>query len=35
MGLTGLTNTEPPGDASDNTVATAFGAAADWLRQNQ
>lgn len=35
MGLTGLTNTEPPGDASDKTVATAFGAAADWLRQNQ
>lgn len=35
MGLTGLTNTKPPGDASDKTVATAFGAAADWLRQNQ
>nr|WP_315251584.1 hypothetical protein [uncultured Duganella sp.] len=35
MGLTGLTNTELPGDASDKTVATAFGAAAQWLRQHQ
>lgn len=35
MGLTGLSNTEPPGDASDETVATAFGAAAEWLRQQQ
>jgi AcrR family transcriptional regulator len=33
MGLTGLTNTEPPGDASDKTVAAAFGAAAQWLQQ--
>jgi AcrR family transcriptional regulator len=33
MGLTGLTNTEPPGDASDKTVAAAFGAAARWLQQ--
>lgn len=35
MGLTGLTNTEPPGDASDKTVATAFAAAAQWLQKNQ
>jgi AcrR family transcriptional regulator len=35
MGLTGLTNTEPPGTASDQTVAAAFGAAAGWLQQNQ
>lgn len=35
MGLTGLTNTEPPGEASDQTVAAAFGAAAQWLQQNQ
>lgn len=33
MGLTGLTNTEAPGDASDKTVAAAFGAAAQWLQQ--
>ena len=31
MGLTGLTNTEPPGEESDKTVAAAFGAAAHWL----
>lgn len=31
MGLTGLTNTEPPGEASDETVAAAFKAAAKWL----
>lgn len=35
MGLTGLTNTEPAGAASDQTVAAAFGAAAQWLQQNQ
>lgn len=35
IGLTGLTNTEPPGEASEQTVATAFGAAAGWLRQQQ
>jgi AcrR family transcriptional regulator len=33
MGLTGLTNTEPPGEASDTSVASAFSAAARWLRQ--
>lgn len=32
MGLTGITNTEPPGEASDKTVASAFGAAARWLQ---
>ncbi|KQV91258.1 hypothetical protein ASD15_04240 [Massilia sp. Root351] len=32
MGLTGLTNTEPPGQASESSVASAFSAAADWLR---
>lgn len=31
MGLTGLTNTEPPGEKSEQTVAAAFGAAAKWL----
>ncbi|MFS2006880.1 hypothetical protein ACEN9F_25035 [Duganella sp. CT11-25] len=31
MGLTGLTNTEPPGEASDKSVAAAFSAAAKWL----
>jgi AcrR family transcriptional regulator len=31
MGLTGLTITEPPGEASDNSVATAFAAAGRWL----
>jgi AcrR family transcriptional regulator len=35
MGLTGLTNTEPAGEASEQTVAAAFGAAALWLNQNQ
>ncbi|MYM67895.1 hypothetical protein GTP45_13765 [Pseudoduganella sp. FT55W] len=35
MGLTGLTNTEPAGEASEQTVAAAFGAAAQWLQQNQ
>jgi len=34
MGLTGLTNTAPPGEASEQTVAAAFGAAAQWLQQN-
>lgn len=34
MGLTGLTNTEPAGEASEQTVAAAFGAAAQWLRQH-
>lgn len=34
MGLTGLSNTEPPGEASEQTVAAAFGAAAQWLQQN-
>lgn len=33
MGLTGLTNTEPPGEASELSVASAFSAAADWLRE--
>jgi AcrR family transcriptional regulator len=33
MGLTGLTNTEPPGEASERSVASAFSAAADWLRE--
>ncbi|MRW91484.1 hypothetical protein GJ699_15940 [Duganella sp. FT80W] len=33
LGLLGLTNTEPPGEASEQTVATAFGAAARWLAQ--
>jgi AcrR family transcriptional regulator len=31
MGLTGLTITEPPGAASEQTVATAFAAAGRWL----
>ena len=31
MGLTGLTITEPPGEASDKSVATAFAAAGRWL----
>jgi hypothetical protein len=31
MGLTGLTITEPPGAASELTVATAFAAAGRWL----
>lgn len=31
MGLTGLTITEPPGEASDKSVATAFAAAGGWL----
>jgi hypothetical protein len=34
MGLTGLTNMEPPGAASERSVAAAFGAAAQWLQQN-
>ena len=34
MGLTGLTNTEPPGEASEKSVASAFAAAARWLKQN-
>ncbi|KQW91662.1 hypothetical protein ASC94_18020 [Massilia sp. Root418] len=34
MGLTGLTNTEPPGEASELSVASAFAAAADWLRES-
>jgi AcrR family transcriptional regulator len=34
MGLTGLSNTEPAGEASEQTVAAAFGAAAQWLQQN-
>jgi AcrR family transcriptional regulator len=34
MGLTGLTNTEPPGDASDQSVAAAFTATARWLAKN-
>lgn len=33
MGLTGLTSMEPPGAASDNTVASAFMAVAAWLRR--
>lgn len=35
LGLTGLTNTEPPGEASDKTVSAAFGAAAHWLQKHQ
>lgn len=31
MGLTGLTNTEPPGDPSNRSVEAAFRAAAGWL----
>jgi hypothetical protein len=34
MGLTGLTNTEPAGEASEQSVAAAFGAAAQWLQQH-
>jgi AcrR family transcriptional regulator len=34
MGLTGLTNTGPAGEASEQTVAAAFGAAAQWLQQH-
>ncbi|WP_343729240.1 hypothetical protein [Duganella sp.] len=34
MGLTGLTNMEPPGDASERSVAAAFGAAAQWLKRS-
>lgn len=33
MGLTGVTNLEPPGEASEASVASAFTAAATWLRQ--
>lgn len=31
MGLTGLTNAEPPGEAADQAVAAAFAATARWL----
>lgn len=34
MGLTGLTNTEPPGAASEASVAAAFAASARWLTQS-
>lgn len=32
MGLTGLTNLEPPGEASERSVASAFAATAKWLQ---
>jgi len=32
MGLTGLTNLEPPGEASEQSVASAFAATAKWLQ---
>ncbi|GGX95546.1 TetR family transcriptional regulator [Massilia dura] len=35
MGLTGLTNTEPPGEESERSVAAAFGAVSAWLRQGR
>jgi AcrR family transcriptional regulator len=35
MGLTGLTNTQPPGQACDAAVASAFSAVASWLGQQQ
>ncbi|MBY0242400.1 MAG: TetR/AcrR family transcriptional regulator [Burkholderiaceae bacterium] len=34
MGLTGLTNLEPPGEASEQSVASAFAATAKWLRKS-
>jgi AcrR family transcriptional regulator len=33
MGLTGLTNLAPPGEASDAAVASAFAATAKWLQR--
>jgi AcrR family transcriptional regulator len=35
MGLTGLTNTEPPGEASERSVASAFASVGAWLRQGR
>lgn len=35
MGLTGLTNTEPPGDGSERSVAAAFAAVSGWLGQGR
>jgi hypothetical protein len=32
LGLTGLTNSLPPGPQADEAVASAYAAAGDWLR---
>lgn len=34
MGLTGLTNTQPPGEESEQAIASAYAAAVRWLHQS-